>query len=133
MRKLLQPKGWVRPKGYSNGIAASGRMVFTAGVVGWNHEEEFEHSDFLGQFDQTLANTVAILAEGDARPEDIVRMTAYLTDKKTYLSNLPEIGKIWKNRLGYVFPALAFVEVKSLMEDAALIEIETTAMVPENA
>ncbi|QSR22069.1 RidA family protein [Hyphomonas sp. KY3] len=133
MRKLLQPEGWVRPKGYSNGVAASGRMVFTAGVVGWNNDEVFERSDFLGQFDQTLANTVAILAEGGAKPEDIVRMTAYLTDKAEYLSNLPTVGKIWLDRLGHVFPAVAFVEVKSLMEDAALIEIETTAMVPENA
>tara|TARA_B100000378_G_C17930846_1_gene373185 strand:+ start:403 stop:804 length:402 start_codon:yes stop_codon:yes gene_type:complete len=133
MHQILQPNGWVRPKGYANGIAATGRFVFTAGVVGWNHEERFEREDFLGQFDQALANTVAILAEGDARPEHIVRMTAYLTDKKTYLQQIGRVGEIWKSRLGRIFPAMAFVEVKSLMEDVAKVEIETTAMVPDHA
>ena len=133
MKQVLQPDGWVRPKGYSNGIAATGRMVFTAGVVGWSSQEEFERQDFVGQFDQVLANTVAILAEAGARPEHIVRMTAYLTSKQDYLSNLERIGEVWKARFGLVFPALAFVEVCGLMEDAALIEIETTAMVPYDA
>lgn len=133
MRQILQPDGWVRPKGYANGIAATGRMVFTAGVVGWSPQERFERTDFLGQFDQVLANTVAILAEGGAAPEHIVRMTAYLTNKRDYLDHLPEVGEIWKARLGRVFPAMAFVEVSRLMEDAALIEIETTAMVPDHA
>lgn len=133
MQKVLQPEGWVRPKGYANGIAATGRLVFTAGVVGWSHEERFERHDFLGQFDQALANTVAIIAEGGAKPEHIVRMTVYLTDKRAYLDQLQHVGAIWQNRLGRVYPAMAFVEVSGLMEDVAQVEIETTAMVPDNA
>lgn len=131
MNRILQPEGWVRPKGYANGIAASGRFVFTAGVVGWTAEEKFEATDFIGQFEQAIKNTVAILAEGGAKPEHIVRMTAYLTDKRAYLDNAAEIGRIWRDYLGKVFPAMAFVEVKGLMEDAAMVEIETTAVVPE--
>ena len=133
MRKILQPEGWVRPKGYANGIAATGRMVFTAGVVGWNGQSVFEHADFLGQFEQALINTVEILREGGAKPEHIVRMTGYVVDKQQYLSNGRAVGAIWRERLGRVFPALAIVEVSGLMEDAALVELETTAMVPEHA
>ena len=129
--QILQPSGWVRPKGYANGIAASGRMVFTAGVVGWNAEERFEHADFVGQFRQALMNTRAILAEAGATPSDIVRMTCYVTDKREYLSNIQPIGEVWREALGKVFPCMAVVEVSALMEDAAKVEIETTAMIAE--
>lgn len=128
-RKILQPEGWPRPKGYSNGIAASGRMVFTAGVVGWNEEEKFAAKDLAGQFRQALLNTRAILAEGGARPEHIVRMTCYVTDKREYLASAGEIGAAWRGVLGRVFPCMALVEVVALVEDEAKIEIETTAVV----
>jgi enamine deaminase RidA (YjgF/YER057c/UK114 family) len=126
----LQPAGWPRPKGYSNGIAASGRMVFTAGVVGWNDEEKFAAKDLAGQFRQALINTKAILAEGGAEPADIVRMTCYVTDKKEYLAGAKEIGAAWRDILGKVFPCMALVEVAALVEDEAKIEIETTAVIP---
>lgn len=129
-RKILQPEGWPRPKGYSNGIAASGRMVFTAGVVGWNEEEKFAARDMAGQFRQALINTRAILAEGGASPSDIVRMTCYVTDKREYLASAKEIGAAWRDVLGKVFPCMALVQVVALVEDAAKIEIETTAVIP---
>jgi enamine deaminase RidA (YjgF/YER057c/UK114 family) len=127
--KILQPPGWVRPKGYANGIAASGRMVFTAGVIGWNEREEFEHADLAGQFRQALLNTRAILAEGGAAPSDIVRMTCYVTDKRDYVAARAAIGAAWREVLGKVFPCMAVVEVSGLVEDAARVEIETTAVV----
>lgn len=132
-RQILQPPGWARPKGYANGIAASGRMVFTAGVIGWNTEEKFEHLDFTGQFRQALLNTRAILAEGGATPADIVRMTCYITDKREYLAALAQVGEAWRDVLGKVFPCMAVIEVSALIEDAAKIEIETTAIIPESA
>lgn len=128
-RKTLQPPGWPRPKGYANGIAAEGRFVFTAGVVGWNGNEVFEHQDFVGQFRQALLNTRAILAEGGAAPSDIVRMTCYVTDKSDYLASLAETGAAWREILGKTFPCMAVVEVSALIEDAARIEIETTAVI----
>ena len=129
--ETLQPDGWPRPKGYSNGIAASGRMVFTAGVVGWNEREEFECADLAGQFRQALINTKAILKEGGAIPADIVRMTCYVTDKREYLDSAQDIGTAWRDVLGKVFPCMALVEVSALVEDAAKIEIETTAVIAE--
>lgn len=128
-RKILQPAGWARPQGYANGVAAEGRLVFTAGVVGWNAEEKFEARDLAGQFRQALLNTRAILAEGGARPADIVRMTCYVTDKREYIAARAEIGAAWRDVFGKVFPAMALVEVKGLVEDVAKIEIETTAVV----
>ncbi len=131
--QVLQPPGWVRPKGYANGIAASGRMVFTAGVIGWNAQEHFEHADFIGQFRQALVNTRDILAEAGAGPADIVRMTCYITDKREYLAQIKQVGETWLEVLGKVFPCMAVVEVSALVEDAAKIEIETTAIVAENS
>lgn len=130
MRALLPP-GWPRPKGYSNGIAARGTMIFTAGVVGWDEEERFVAADLPGQFRQVLANTLAILAEGGAGPEHIVRMTWYIVDRGAYLAALPEIGAIYRELIGKNFPTMAVVEVSGLIEAEALIEIETTAVVPE--
>lgn len=130
-RRILQPSGWSRPKGYANGIAASGRYVFTAGIVGWNAQQEFVAQDFVGQFRQVLQNTVDILAEADATPADIVRMTCYVTDKRDYVDNLEDIGAIWRDVFGKVFPCMAVIEVTALVEDAAKVEIETTAVVDD--
>ncbi len=130
MKRILQPAGWKRPKGYANGMEATGRMVFTAGVVGWNAQEEFECDDLVGQVRQTLQNTLAILAEAGAGPEHIVRMTWYITDRDDYLARQKEIGAVWKEVIGLQFPAMACVQVVSLMEARAKIEIETTAVIP---
>lgn len=130
MKRILQPEGWKRPKGYANGIAAEGRMVFTAGLIGWNAQEEFESDDLVDQTRQTLINTIAILAEAGAGPEHIVRMTWYITDRDDYLARLKDIGMVWKEIIGTQFPCMACVQVAALMEHRAKIEIETTAVVP---
>lgn len=130
MRALLPP-GWPRPKGYANGISATGRMIVTAGVIGWNAEERFEHDDLAGQFRQVLLNILAILAEDGAGPEHIVRMTWYVTDIPDYRASLTEIGAAYKELIGRNFPAMAVVGVTELVEPRARIEIETIAVVPE--
>lgn len=130
MHKLLQPEGWPRPKGYSNGIEAEGRLVFTAGIIGWNEREVFEADDIAGQLRQVLLSTLAVLKEADAGPEHIVRMTWYVTDRDEYNSSLKEIGTVWREVMGRVYPCMACLEVKGLMESQAKIEIETTAVVP---
>lgn len=129
--EFLNPPGWPRPKGYSNGVAASGKLVFTAGVVGWTRDEVFEHTDMVGQFRQALENIVAILAEGGAKPEHVARMTWFITDKQEYLENAREIGGIYREIMGKHFPVMAVIHVTGLMEDAAKVEIETTAVVPD--
>ena len=129
--KALLPPGWPRPRGYANGVSARGRMVFTAGVVGWNAQERFEAKDLAGQFRQVLANTLLILAEDGAGPEHIVRMTCYVTDRHEYVNCRDEIGAAWREIMGRNFPAMALVEVKGLVENAALVEIETTAVIEE--
>jgi enamine deaminase RidA (YjgF/YER057c/UK114 family) len=128
--KVLQPPGWPRPRGYSNGIAATGRLVFTAGIVGWDDQERFA-PDFLGQFRQVLANTLAVLAEADAGPEHIARMTWYVTSRDEYVASAREAGAIYRELIGRNYPAMAVVEVSRLVEPAAKLEIETTAVVPE--
>ncbi len=128
---ILLPKGWKRPKGYSNGISATGRMIFVSGQVGWNEEEVFVAKSMADQVRQTLENTLLILNEGGAGAKDIVRMTWYVTSKQAYLDSLPEIGQAYRELIGKNFPAMALVEVKSLLEEEALVEIETTAVVPE--
>jgi enamine deaminase RidA (YjgF/YER057c/UK114 family) len=129
MRTLL-PEGWPRPKGYANGIEAEGRLVFVAGQIGWTPEGKFEATTLPAQFAQTLENTLAVLREAGAGPEHVARMTWYITDKRAYLAALAAIGAIWREKMGRHYPAMAVVEVKALIEDAALIEIETTAVVP---
>ena len=128
--KILLPPGWPRPKGYSNGISAEGRMVFVAGMVGWTEEEEFEATDFPGQFRQALKNIRSVLAEAEAGPEHIVRLTMYFTDKQQYLDSLREVGAAYREVIGANYPVMAAVEVRGLMEDEALVEIEATAVVP---
>ncbi|MGV2494975.1 RidA family protein [Pelagerythrobacter aerophilus] len=129
--QTLLPAGWDRPRGYANGMAAQGRLVFTAGIVGWDERQRFVSEDMVGQFEQVLVNTVAILAEAGARPEHIVRMTWYVTDRAEYVNNLAEIGQIYKKFIGKVFPAMTVVEVTALVEASARIEIETTAVLPD--
>lgn len=129
MRALLPP-GWPRPKGYANGISAKGRLIATAGVVGWTADEQFETDDLAGQFRQVLVNTLAILAEDGAGPEHIVRMTWYVTDIPAYRNSLAEIGAAYRELIGKNFPAMAVIGVTALVEPRAKIEIETLAMVP---
>lgn len=129
---ILQPPTWPRPKGYANGMSASGRFVFTAGVIGWSEQEVFAHKDLAGQFRQALLNTRAILAEGGAAPADIVRITCYLTDKRDYIAQRAEIGAAWREVFGKAFVCMAVVEVSALIEDEAKVEIEATAVVPEH-
>lgn len=129
--RILQPAGWPRPKGYSNGIEVRGRQIFVAGLIGWTAEEIFEAKDLAGQFEQLLRNLVAILAEADARPEHVVRMTWYITDKQAYLQNGRRIGEIYREVMGRVYPTMAVVQVVALIEDEAKIEIEVTAVVPD--
>jgi enamine deaminase RidA (YjgF/YER057c/UK114 family) len=130
MRTLL-PAGWPRPRGYANGISVKGRTIFTAGIIGWDEEERFVAQDLAGQLRQVLANTLAVLAEDGAGPEHIVRMTWYVTDRDEYTASLLPIGTAWRELIGRHYPAMAVVEVSRLVEPAARIEIETTAVVPE--
>jgi enamine deaminase RidA (YjgF/YER057c/UK114 family) len=127
---FLQPKTWKPALGYSNGVAASGRMIFCGGLIGWNAQQEFETDDFVGQVAQTLRNIVAVLAEAGAGPEHLVRLTWYVTDKKAYLANLKELGRAYRDIIGKHFPAMALVQVVALVEDRAKVEIEATAVVP---
>lgn len=128
--KILQPPGWTRPRGYANGIVASGRTVFISGMIGWNGQGEFFASDFAGQVRQALLNIVEVLREADARPEHIVRMTWYVLDKQEYVAAFSEIGKIYREIIGRHFPAMTAVQVAALVEDQARVEIEVTAVVP---
>jgi enamine deaminase RidA (YjgF/YER057c/UK114 family) len=130
LTKILQPEGWPRPKGYANGISARGRLIVTAGLVGWDRTGAFRQG-FVEQLRQTLQNTVEVLAEGDARPEHIVKMTWYVVDRQQYLGSLAEIGQAYREIIGKVFPAMAVVEVSALVESEALVEIETMAVVPD--
>ena len=129
--KILQPPGWPRPKGYSNGISASGRTIYTAGIVGWDEHQNFPSHRLVDQFEQVLRNTLAILAEDGAGPEHVVRMTCYVTDRQQYLGLRDELAPVWKSVMGAHYPAMALVEVNALVESAALVEIETTAVVSE--
>ncbi len=129
-QQVLLPAGWKRPSGYSNGIAAQGRMVFVAGQIGWDENFSFPDESMAGQVAQTLRNTIAVLAEAAAGPQHIVRMTWYITSRSEYLAQRDEIGQAWKEIIGKHFPAMAVVEVSALIERAAKVEIETTAVVP---
>lgn len=127
--QVLQPAGWPRPKGYSNGMAASGKMVLTSGVVGWDAAGSFPEG-LTAQCDQTFANILAILAEAGADAGHVVRLTWYITSRAAYLAEAPAIGAAYRARFGRHFPTMAVVEVSALMEDAALVEIEATAIIP---
>ncbi len=128
---FLQPAGWARARGYSNGIAASGRQVFVSGMIGWDGQCQFHTDDFAGQVRQALQNVVEVLAEAGARPEHIVRMTWYVMDKKEYVGAHKEVGQAYRDIIGRHFPAMTAVQVAGLVEDRARVEIEVTAVVPE--
>jgi enamine deaminase RidA (YjgF/YER057c/UK114 family) len=129
--EFLHPKGWKPAIGYSNGVAARGRMIFTGGMVGWTGDCVFETDDFAGQCAQALRNIVAVLAEGGADPEHIVRLTWYVTSKAEYLASLKDLGAAYKAIIGRHYPAMALVQVVALVEDRAKVEIEATAVIPE--
>ena len=129
--RALHPAGWAPSKGFSNGIAAEGRQVFVAGQIGWNAQQEIVSDDFVAQVDQALRNIVAILAEAGARPEHLVRLTWYVTDKHVYLARAKEVGETYKAIIGRHYPAMTLVQVAALLEDRARVEIEATAVVPQ--
>jgi len=130
-KQILQPAGWAQPRGYANGVAASGRQVFVAGQIGWNERCEFDSDDFIAQVRQTLLNIRAVLAEAGAAPEHIVRMTWYLMDKREYIARGREVGQAYRDVLGRDYGiAMSAVQVAALMEDRAKVEIEVTAVVP---
>jgi enamine deaminase RidA (YjgF/YER057c/UK114 family) len=128
---VLHPKNWKAPKGFANGIAAEGRLVFLAGQVGWNAEQIFESEDFVAQARQALANIVALVAEAGGRPEHVVRLTWFVRDKRDYLSRLRELGAAYRAVMGKHFPAMSLIQVGALVEDKARVEIEATAVVPK--
>ncbi len=132
MIQVLQPPDWARPRGYANGIAVKGgTTVYIAGQIGWNGQCVFEAHDFAGQFRQALANILAVLAQAGGRPEHVVRLTWYVVDKQEYLAALAEVGAAWRELMGRNYPVMAVVQVGGLVEDAARLEIEATAVVPE--
>jgi len=129
--EFLHPQSWKQPKGYANGIAAEGRMVFLAGQVGWNAEQQFDSRDFVLQARQALANIVALVHEAGGKPEHITRLTWFVLDKGEYLSRLSELGQAYRGVMGAHFPAMTLVQVVALVEDQAKVEIEATAVVPK--
>ncbi|MBL0938396.1 MAG: RidA family protein [Gemmatimonadaceae bacterium] len=131
MNTPLLPDGWKRPKGYANGVAARGRQVFVAGMIGWDANETFQTDDFAGQARQALLNVLAVLAAADAGPQHIVRMTWYITDREAYRAALPSIGQAFRELIGHYDIAMSAVQVVALMESRAVVEIEVTAVVPE--
>ena len=131
MTQVLQPPGWARPKGYANGVAVHGRQVYVAGMIGWDGQGQFHTDEMAGQVRQALHNVVAVLTEAGAKPEHIVRMTWYVTDKREYLRESREIGAIYRAVIGNFNVAMTAVQVAALIEDRAKVEIEVTAVVPD--
>jgi enamine deaminase RidA (YjgF/YER057c/UK114 family) len=130
MKQALLPVGWPRPKGYANGVAASGRQIFVAGMIGWDAQGVFHSDDFAAQARQALANIVAVLEAGGAQPQHITRMTWYVTSKREYLAALPAIGAAFRELIGHYDIAMTAVQVAALIEDRAKVEIEVTAVLP---
>jgi enamine deaminase RidA (YjgF/YER057c/UK114 family) len=131
IHELLHPRSWKRAKGYSNGVAAEGRMVFIAGQIGWNADQQFESLDFVVQVRQALENVIAVVHEAGGRREHVTRLTWFITDKAEYLSRLPEVGEAYRGVMGKHFPAMTMVQVTALIEDQARVEIEASAVVPK--
>jgi len=129
--KILQPPDWAAPKGYANGVAARGALVFVGGQIGWNAQQQFESDDFIAQTAQALRNVAAVLREAGAGPEHMARMTWYITDRDEYLARLRELGAVYREVMGRNFPAMTCVEVSQLMEARARVEIEVTAVLPD--
>ncbi|MEM6462527.1 MAG: RidA family protein [Pseudomonadota bacterium] len=130
--KILNPEGWKPAKGYANGVQARGEIVVTGGLVGWNKDQVFETDDFVGQCEQTFVNIVDVLKEAGASPENLVRLTWYITDKQEYLARPRELGEAYRRVIGRHFPAMAVVQVTALIEDRAKVEIEATAIIPDD-
>ena len=128
---ILQPPGWPRPRGYSNGVAAEGRLVFVAGQIGWDATGTIVADDLVDQLRQTLENTLAVLREAGAGPQHVARMTWYITDKREYMARGKEIGAVYREAMGTHYPSMSMVQVAALMEDRAKVEIETTAVIPD--
>jgi enamine deaminase RidA (YjgF/YER057c/UK114 family) len=131
MMQTLQPPGWARPKGFANGIAARGKLVFIAGQIGWTGQGEWRERSFAGQFRQALKNILEVLAEAGGKPQHIVRLTWYVLDKQEYLASLKEVGAAYRELMGRHYPAMAVVQAGGLVEDEARLEIEATAVIPE--
>ena len=131
--RILQPPGWAQPKGFSNGISCQGRLVFIGGQIGWSGQGEWPDRSFAGQFRQALKNILNILAQAGGKPEHLVRLTWYVLDRKEYLASLKELGAAYRELMGRHYPTMAVVQVSGLVEDAARLEIEATAVIPEEA
>jgi enamine deaminase RidA (YjgF/YER057c/UK114 family) len=131
MMKFLQPEGWLAPKGYANGIAARGTLVFVGGQIGWTADQQFATDDFIGQVEQALRNVLAVLCEAGGGPEHMVRMTWYIVDRDEYVARLKELGSVYRDVMGRNFPAMSCVEVSRLVEPRARVEIEVTAVIPD--
>ena len=131
MMQILQPPGWARPRGFSNGISAQGTLVFIAGQVGWTGEGKWQATDFAGQFRQALQNIISVLKQANGRPEHIVRLTWYVLDKHEYLNSLKDVGAAYRELMGRHYPTMAVLQVSGLVEDGARLEIEATAVIPE--
>ena len=130
MHEVLHPESWRPARGYADGIVASGRMVFVGGMIGWNAQQQFETDDFIEQVAQSLRNVVAVLAEAGAKPENLVRLTWYVTDRDEYVARLKELGTVYREIIGKHYPAMALVQVVALVERRAKVEIEATAVLP---
>lgn len=133
MNRTLLPSGWKKPKGYANGVAARGTLIFVAGQIGWNANEEFDTDDFVGQTQQALQNIIAVLKEAGAEPRHLVRLTWYVTDKDEYLNRLSAVGEAYRRVVGRHYPAMTLVEVRRLVEGRAKVEIEATAVISDPA
>jgi len=129
--RVLQPQSWAPPVGYANGIAARGTVVFVAGQVGWDAAQAFQSEDLAPQFEQALKNVLAVLAEAGGRPEHIGRLTAYCCDKPAYLAARPQLGRIWQSLMGRHYPAMSMIFVSDLLDAPGKIELEATAVIPE--
>jgi enamine deaminase RidA (YjgF/YER057c/UK114 family) len=129
--KCLHPAHWPRPKGYSNGVVANGRTIFISGMIGWDAQGKMVSRDFVGQVRQILRNIVEVLSEANAKPENIVRMNWYVLDKKEYVDSYKQLGIVYREVFGGHYPAMTAVQVSSLIEDAARVEIEVTAVIPD--
>ncbi|HEV8110241.1 MAG TPA: RidA family protein [Burkholderiales bacterium] len=128
--QVLQPPGWARPRGFANGIAAQGKLVFIAGQIGWTGQGEWQERSFAGQFRQALLNVITVLKEAQGKPEHIVRLTWYVLDKREYLASLKEVGDAYRTLMGKHYPTMAVVQVSGLVENEARLEIEAMAVIP---
>lgn len=129
-KRIIEPDGWARPRGYVNGIAAEGELLAIAGQIGWNAQQQFECDDLVGQFRQALANVVAVLRAAGGEPEHLVSMTMYVVDKHAYRDNAAQIGAAWRELCGKQYPTMALVQVVALLEDRALVELQALAVLP---